>query len=865
MPKRSSLLKPKEPMLPPPGRLFVPLLIGLLLFNTLAADCAETASPGQYDAYGDPLPAGALRRFGTIRFRSGELRAAWLAATPDGKQLITVTQNGVILIWDAVSGRLIRKLGVPDESSLASRACISPNCKTVALAQRQRLRLMDVTTGKHIDLEPFGAGGNRRFADVAFSADGKTVACAGTFPSAPAQRPQWEVTLCNVSSGKQLQTIKCEQPVIGRVGFIPGTSKLIFADEQAVHVWDAATGREIRKWLAEESNARAELSPDGRMLAVGRNVAAVGPHRYRVALWDARTGKKLHELDADPELLLDLAFTSDAKRLAGAGNRDIRVWDTSTGRLQRDLSSRDFAMHLVFMPDCRTLCYTGFDHTIHKYDVVTGKAAEGVGNESAVSAIEFSPNGKMLATASARDHRVNIWNAGTAQLLRELDISRMNAPCFAFASGGSQIVVPADNAAEVWDVATGKEVRRTTLGGSVGEKPVDKMWQLEDVRAGQRDGQVVLCAVESTFDPRQASLAALEWDLKTGKASSPRWFPAPHPYEYAGAALSPDGTLIVGPGPTIRDAGTGISLSSVRMDGGPQGRPVLSPDGTLITTRVDRPPLRLARPGSIPLCELFTGGRVRDLKVPMEASAMAFAPDGRLLASGDDDAIYLWDMATGKLLGRRSCPDGRVTALAFSPNGRLLASGLQNTTTLLWDVTAEASASRRRVNKPSRELPALWADLIAEDAAKGQAAVWTLVDVPDEACPFLKQRLNAVKPPDASEVSRLIARLNSISFSSRTAASNSLQAMGEAAWPAVRAALQKNPSPEAKQRLEKLLTPRLVRTPESLRTLRAIEALEIIGSPEAREILTTLAAGDGSVRETRNAQAALRRIQQRNR
>jgi WD40 repeat protein len=74
-------------------------------------------------------------------------------------------------------------------------------------------------------------------------------------------------------------------------------------------------------------------------------------------------------------------------------------------------------------------------------------------------------------------------------------------------------------------------------------------------------------------------------------------------------------------------------------------------------------------------------------KLRQTVQAVAFAPDGRTLASaGNDKFIYLWEQATGKELARLSGHTKAVLCLAFSPDGRLLVSGSADRTVKVWDV-----------------------------------------------------------------------------------------------------------------------------------------------------------------------------------
>jgi hypothetical protein len=99
-----------------------------------------------------------------------------------------------------------------------------------------------------------------------------------------------------------------------------------------------------------------------------------------------------------------------------------------------------------------------------------------------------------------------------------------------------------------------------------------------------------------------------------------------------------------------------------------------APDGKAIATGNED--------GSVTLWDVASGRELRRMAGHRQwVNSVAFAPDGKVLASSSfDGALFLWDAATGKQLRRLTWGEGRragpvnVLAVAFSPEGRMLAS-----------------------------------------------------------------------------------------------------------------------------------------------------------------------------------------------
>jgi hypothetical protein len=236
--------------------------------------------------------------------------------------------------------------------------------------------------------------------------------------------------------------------------------------------------------------------------------------------------------------------------------------------------------------------------------------------------------------------------------------------------------------------------------------------------------------------------------------------------------------------------------------------------------------------------------------------SLAFTPDGRsLIAACRDLRVRVWETASG---GQRYQIDEHVRCLTATPTGSLFAGAVREKEVCLWDARACLPA-RRPAKLPDADK--VWSGLAAADAAAAYALIRDLAAAPREAVAALDKRLSSATPVEAAAIKRLVGGLDDDSFEAREEAGRRLSGLGEAARAALSDALANKPSAEARRRIEELLG--ALDGPlgrERVRLVRAVEVLESSGTPEARRVLKRLAGGEPNALLTREAKAALVRL-----
>jgi WD40 repeat protein len=654
------------------------------------------------DAHGDPLPTGALARLGTLRFRHRNQNLAGL--TPDGKSLVLYGRDGLAAM-DADTGK------------------ITQWSQTDYLFGSRYDYIVDGFTDGHrgpITRLVFPGHGGGIYSIVLYDrARLELFTASGKALLLPESSADFDYSVFDGATGKRLHKLRAaELSANGRLSWLAlnGDGNRILAQAgpaQEGNVIDRAgppgplrcfdvASKQLKYEIAVPKQGRIRtttLSDDGKTLLF---VVADNAGKGELQLWDVANGTQIRKLELNADHAKRLQLTPDGKHLfaVNSDSSTIRLLDAKTGAeihkfalakdtIQSFLASRDGKHLFVVTPE-----------GIHQWNVPMAKKLRTLVPGYGDKRLALSPAGDRLYFVG--DTAVEVWDTATGKELRPHSGHAATVWAVAFSPDGKQVLTSSgDGIARLWDTRTLEHLGQFSPKGIAnhqmyGEQPFG---QAPFVQAGfSSNGRLIITAWPNS--------AVDVWDAATGKqlirlaerSDNGSVAIACSPRDNLVATVAPDGQIRVWDVVHVEQR-LGFHWQPSKDDNGrlDVAAAAFAPSGStfaVVGLNSPRNSLKLfeTSTGKLRLHVDLVGKLQPDLgELPALVLAqrlvtkMVYSADGKVLALAGVHSIHLHDAATGK---ERLVLGGMNTfgpSISLSSDGTLAASGTLDGFVRVWD------------------------------------------------------------------------------------------------------------------------------------------------------------------------------------
>lgn len=575
--------------------------------------------------------------------------------SPDGQLLGIATTTGIFL-HDANTNLRIREVPV---SSPIRAFNFSPDGQLMATGHDdRRVRLWRVNDGSLV--HTLEGGHNGAVWSAAFSPDGMLLVTA-------AAAEDGTINLWQVNGGTLLRQLTGHASRVRDVVFSPDGQKLASASiDWTVRLWNVADGTQLQRLAGHQGAVwRLVFSADGQYLHTGGSFG-------ELITWRVSDGAKLYQTQVHPDFIeiVALAAWPNTNRIATAGeDGDIFIWELGNGLQKVDQLTTDWVIDDVGVsPDGQYLAAASGHGQVTIYalpfDVVrTYPVPYDTGG---VTHLVFSPDGQTLVINSTyHQYRVSL---DDPTLLIPLFQEETEVRHLAFSPDGQLLFL-----------ATTESGLTNLSGGSY--ELLGTFKDNSDIATSvalSQSGRYIAIAWNNSV----VTLYDLEQGLMTPSVQS---WPYPSFYGVYNLTFGANDTMLIW---STGDLLTRVDLTTL----------------SLMPTQTDHTGLikALATSASESEWAIAAGSTVWLYKdaaatnpIPLTghedtAYALAFSPDGQLLASGDTQGVIrLWRVSDGRLLKVLTGPNNVITSLAFSPDGAWLLSGEQGRV-IFWGLPANS-------------------------------------------------------------------------------------------------------------------------------------------------------------------------------
>ncbi len=588
----------------------------------------------------------AQREVGILRGHDAPVNH--VAFSPDGRRIVTASDDGTARLWD-VSGGMVTILSGHEGAVL--RAGFSADGSRILTVSRDRTaRLWRTSDGTQLDVV-HGA------EKAALSPDGSRMVTVY----------RSSARLWNTADSSEVAVLRGHDEILS-AAFSPNGDLIATGSPGDVRLWNGKTGENIAVLHGHEGAGGVHyiaFSPDGRSM-----VTASADRTAR--LWDVRTSAEVAVLRGHDDEVRKAMFSSDGLHVVTASlDHTARIWDARSGApLATLLGHQGAVSHAEFSPDGERVVTTSDDGTVRLWRVANGRMISILhGADAAMKYATFSSDGRHVFSAS-RDGTVRISLAGdSGAVVLQSDLARRGGllprgavrGTAVFSPEGSKVITAwGDRVAFLWDAANDAEVK--VLRGHEG--PV---WHAEFSPDGAK---LVTASSDGT---------ARLWDTMSGAELAVLSGGRGHTY----AAFGSDGRIIVTSSSAgevkVWDSASGEQLLSWRGHSSAVHKVVISPDGSQIITLSDDDTAKLWNAADGLEIAVLRGHR-------SDVWDADFSSDGsQIVTASWDDTARVWDAETGSEVLVLEGHESDCESAVFSPDGRFIVTASLDHTARVWE------------------------------------------------------------------------------------------------------------------------------------------------------------------------------------
>jgi len=561
--------------------------------------------------------------------------------SPDGKTMLTASDDKTAKIWDIESGKLLQSL-VGDDFFISS-AVYSPDSKTVLIASHgASVKIWDIESGRLIKNL---WGHSDAVMSAVFSPNGKTIVTASYDRSA---------VIWDVASGTLLHRLEGHTNAINGAKFSPdGRIILTSSNDNTARIWEVSSGKLLQSLEGHTNEVNlAEFSPDGKtVLTASKDGSA--------RIWDVISGNQTHLLGDHFGEINSAVYSPNGKTALTLSYEKANFWDMESGKIILKLEGNREFFSIVYSPDGKSVLTVSHDKIARVWDSENGNLLFSFKDLSRILSAIFSPDGSKVLTTS-QDGSVKIWDLSTGNLHIRIGGHVDEISIVDYNPNGKNVLITSksNNVIEIWDVMVGKHLN--SLTGHSNEVKTSVFGP---------DGKTILTA---SYDKTTKI-----WDAENGKLIQS--FEHDHLVEYA--LFNFDGkTVITGNGlesTKIWDVKSGEKLKSIfwphlgyNVDFSPSRKKIIYSGFSEIAKIWDIESQEL----------LYLEGHTKYV------NCVVFSPDEKTVLTGSrDKTAKIWEVSSGKLLHTLNGHNDEVISANYGPNSKVLLT-VSKDTVKIWDV-----------------------------------------------------------------------------------------------------------------------------------------------------------------------------------